>query len=150
MELEDELGRVSRSFRDQNETVDELLGKVTSLQSEKRLLEERIERAEQDTKTSKSALQAVQKSFTRKEEDLEKYRAQCMKLDSERTQLENVLREVKGKKGILEKSLTETVTENEELRENLERMSQTLHEFERSKNPRYCGLGDTQKEAYKE
>lgn len=137
MELEDELARVNRSFRAQNETVDEMLGKVTSLQNEKRLLEERVVRAEHDTRTSRSALQAVEKSCARKEEDLEKYRNKCLKIETERTQLERLLRDMKGKKHILEKSLTETVTENEELRENLSKMNQTLNTFERAKHQRY-------------
>ena len=137
MELEDELARVNRSFRDQNETADDLLAKVTSLQNEKRLLEERVTRAEQDTRTSRSALQAVEKSCSRKDEDLEKYRSKCMKLEAERTQLEKLLREAKGKKQILEKSLTETVTENEELRENISKMNHTLNGFERTKHQRY-------------
>ena len=138
MELEDELARVNRSFRAQNETVDELLGKVTSLQNEKRLLEEHTVRAEQDTRTSRSALHAVEKSCARKEEDLEKYRRKCLKAETERTQLERLLRDMKGKKDILEKSLTDTVTENEELRENLSKMDQTLSTYERTKHQRYC------------
>lgn len=136
MELEDELGRVNRSFRDQNETVDELLAKVASLQNEKRQFEERVLRAEQDTKTSRSALQAVEKSCARKDEDLEKYRKKYMKIESERTQLERTAREMKGRKGVLENSLTEVVNENEELRENLTKLNRTLQEYERTKSQR--------------
>ena len=136
MELEDELARVNRSFRAQNETVDELLAKETSLQNEKRLLDERVVRAEHDTRTSRSALQAVEKSCARKEEDLEKYRSKYKKLEAEHVQLERMLRDVKGKKGILEKSLTETVAENEELREDLSKMNQTLNTYEITKNQR--------------
>ena len=140
MELEDELARVNRSFRDQNQTVDELLAKVTSLQNEKRLLEERVVRSEQDTRTSRSALQAVEKSCSRKDEDLEKYRKKYMKIEAERTQLERTLKDLKGQKGTLEKSLTETITENEELRENLTKMNLTLHEYERTRHQRYLQL----------
>ena len=117
--------------------MDELLTKVGSLQSDKRLLEERIVRAEDEAKVSKVALQAVEKSNARKTEDNEKYKKRHQKMELERCRMDDFLQGLREEKTSVERSMKILAKENDELKKMVKHMGKEVNEAQSKKKARH-------------
>eukprot|EP00794_Sanderia_malayensis_P020537 gene20537-22556_t len=134
IQLEDEFNRLSRSSRDQSKTIDDLLSKVAMSQSEKRCLEDRLSRTEQDLKTSKAALHALEKSCSRKEADAEKLKKRLQKNEAERSNFERSVAMLTEEKTMIERSLRGLTSENEDLKQSVNMMNRALDETVRKQD----------------